>query len=77
MNTDVPPGGHLKSELRLTDPDDFYQELLDLHRDLSDEQSALLNAKLVLLLANHIGDAVILREAMRAAREDLTAIRPR
>lgn len=77
MNTDVPPARHLKSEMRLTDPDDFYQELLDLHRDLSDEQSALLNAKLVLLLANHIGDAVILREAMRAAREDLTAVGPR
>jgi len=53
--------------------DDFYQELIDLHRDLSDEQSAIVNAKLVLLLANHVGDIVVLREAMRAAREDVAS----
>ena len=51
--------------------DDFYQLLIDTHRDLSDEQSALLNAKLVLLLANQIGDLTILREAMQLARDDL------
>jgi len=51
--------------------DDFYQLLIDAHRDLSDEQSALLNAKLVLLLANHVGDLDTLREAMQLAREDL------
>ena len=51
--------------------DDFYQLLIDAHRDLGDEQSALLNAKLVLLLANHIGDLDTLREAMQLAREDL------
>lgn len=51
--------------------DDFYQLLIDTHRDLSDEQSALLNAKLVLLLANHVGDLSLLREAMQLAREDL------
>lgn len=49
--------------------DDFYQALIDTHRDLSDEQSALLNAKLVLLLANHIGDIGLLREALALARE--------
>jgi GTP1/Obg family GTP-binding protein len=52
----------------LAAPDDFYQELIDLHRGLSDAQSALVNAKLVLLLANHIGDMTVLREAMAAAR---------
>ncbi len=52
-------------------PDDFYEALIDLHRGLSDEQSALVNAKLVLLLANHIGDAEILREAMAAASQDV------
>ncbi len=36
--------------------DDFYQLLIDAHRELSDEQSAQVNAKLILLLANHIGD---------------------
>lgn len=50
--------------------DDFYQELIELHRGLSDEQSAMVNAKLVLLLANHIGDIAVLREAMSEARED-------
>ena len=63
----------LNTELNIPTPDDFYQELIDLHRDLSDEQSALVNAKLILLLANHIGDVGVLREAMRAASEDVTA----
>jgi len=54
-------------------PDDFYQELIDLHRELTDEQSAMVNAKLILLLANHIGDLGVLRAAMAAAREDVVA----
>jgi Protein of unknown function (DUF2783) len=49
--------------------DDFYQLLIDAHRDLTDEQSALLNAKLVLLLANQVGDIGVIREALRRARE--------
>lgn len=48
--------------------DDFYEALIETHSDLSDEQSALVNAKLVLLLANHIGDLSVLREAMQLAR---------
>jgi hypothetical protein len=48
--------------------DDFYEALIELHRDLDDERSALVNARLVLLLANHIGDLAVLREAMRLAR---------
>ena len=52
-------------------PDDFYEALIDTHRDLDDAQSALVNAKLVLLLANHIGDLDVLRAAMAAAREDV------
>ena len=51
--------------------DDFYQMLIDSHRDLSDEQSAMLNAKLILLLANHIGDLDVLREALDHARDGL------
>jgi len=50
--------------------DDFYEELINLHRDLSDEQSVQVNARLILLLANHIGDLAILREAMAIARQD-------
>ena len=64
----------LNTEFNILAPDDFYQDLIELHRDLSDEQSALVNAKLILLLANHIGDAAVLREAMRAAREDVNPI---
>ncbi|HUH93168.1 MAG TPA: DUF2783 domain-containing protein [Casimicrobiaceae bacterium] len=63
----------LNIEPNIAAPDDFYQELIDLHRGLSDEQSALVNAKLVLLLANHIGDIAVLREAMAAAREGYAA----
>ena len=59
----------LDTSARLTVPDDFYQALIDLHRGLTDEQSELLNARLILLLANHIGDMDLLREAMAAARE--------
>lgn len=51
--------------------DDFYEALIDTHRDLTDEQSALVNARLILLLANHIGDLGVLREAMKIAREDV------
>ena len=49
--------------------DDFYELLIGAHRDLSDEQSELLNARLILLLANHIGDIATLREALAVARE--------
>ena len=49
-------------------PDDFYERLIATHRGLSDEESAHVNAKLVLLLANHIGDPDVLAQAMTAAR---------
>ena len=54
-----------------TPGDDFYEALIDTHRDLTDEQSALVNAKLILLLSNHIGDIHILREAMALARAEV------
>jgi hypothetical protein len=57
----------LHTEPRLADPDDFYAALIELHRGLSDEEARLVDAKLILLLANHIGDADVLREAMEAA----------
>jgi len=56
-----------------TPGDDFYEALIDTHRDLTDEQSALVNAKLILLLSNHIGDIQILREAMALARADIAS----
>ncbi|MFM8465747.1 MAG: DUF2783 domain-containing protein [Burkholderiaceae bacterium] len=53
--------------------DDFYQLLIDTHRDLSEQQSAMLNAKLILILANHVGDISVLREAMQLARHSTDA----
>jgi hypothetical protein len=52
-------------------PDDFYEGLIELHQGLSDEQSELVNARLILLLANHIGDLDVLRDAMRRARIEI------
>lgn len=60
--------GTLNTEPNLLSPDDFYEQLIGAHRDLSDEESALVNAKLVLLLANHIGDREVLAQALAAAR---------
>ena len=51
-----------------TPGDDFYEQLIATHRGLSDEHSRLVNARLVLLLANHIGDLDVLRQALAAAR---------
>lgn len=59
----------LNTDPNIAAPDDFYQNLIDMHRDLTDEQSALVNARLILLLANQIGDLDILRRAMAKARE--------
>lgn len=52
----------------LPDPDGFYAELIALHEGLSREDSEALNARLVLVLANHIGDREVLRAAFAAAR---------
>jgi hypothetical protein len=49
--------------------DDFYAELIATHEGLSDEASNALNARLVLMLANHIGDRAVLSAAMQAARD--------
>ena len=62
----------LNTEPNLAQPDDAYEALVAVHRDLSPEQSRLLNAKLILLLANHIGDIGVLREAIAKARQGIT-----
>ena len=49
--------------------DDFYEHLVGAHQGLSEAESAALNARLVLLLANHIGDMAILSHALRAAHK--------
>ena len=51
----------------IPDPDDFYEALLAAHEGLSKAESDALNARLILLLANHVGDPAILREALRQA----------
>ncbi|MFN3744970.1 MAG: DUF2783 domain-containing protein [Hyphomicrobiaceae bacterium] len=51
----------------IADPDSFYQELIDSQRDMTEEEAELMNAKLILILANQIGDRNVLREAIRAA----------
>ena len=48
-------------------PDDFYAALLALHEGRSKEDSDAVNARLILLLANHVGDMDVLREALDAA----------
>ena len=58
----------MKTQLNLPDADGFYEQLLDAHQGLSDPQSALLNARLILLLANQVGDAKVLKECVEAAR---------
>lgn len=61
-------GGVLIRQPNLPDPDGFYAALVDAHQGLSDEASRLLNARLVLILANHVGDPQALREALALAR---------
>ena len=52
----------------ITGADDFYAELIDAHEGLSKEDSDALNARLILTLANHIGDREVLAEALRTAK---------
>ncbi len=59
----------LETQLNLTQPDDFYEALIDMHRDLNDAQSQSANAQLIFLLANHIGDQATLAEAIGLARQ--------
>jgi len=59
---------HLNTAPNLESPDDFYEALIDAHRGLSTEASEALNARLVLLLANHVGSQRVLLEALEAAR---------
>ena len=58
----------LHHDPRITEPDDFYDELIGCQRDLSDDEAALMNAKLVLTLANHIGDRQVLTQALLLCR---------
>lgn len=59
----------MKTTLNFQDADGFYEQLLDAHAGLTREQSELLNARLILLLANQIGDAAVLKDCVAAAKE--------
>jgi hypothetical protein len=67
------------SSLRLepaADPDAIYQILLDAHDGLSAEQGEIMQTRLILLLANHIGDPAVIAQAVAAARTGLAASVP-
>ncbi|TAG71831.1 MAG: DUF2783 domain-containing protein [Burkholderiales bacterium] len=63
----------LNTEPNMQDFDAFYEALIESHRDLTTAQSHEMNAKLVLLLANHIGELDVVRDALRRARETTLA----
>ena len=58
----------LNTQPHMASYDDFYEALLTAHQGLSTEESHAMNARLVLLLSNHIGDLPVLQEALRIAR---------
>lgn len=59
----------LNTDPNMAQPDDFYEALIEMHEGLDEAQSQMVNARLILLLANHVGDLGVLKEAMRLARE--------
>jgi hypothetical protein len=63
--------GALRRTLNLARPDDVYSAIVDAHKGLSEEQCRALDARLILLLANHVGDEAAIREALDIARQSL------
>jgi predicted LPLAT superfamily acyltransferase len=59
----------LITDNRFADPDAAYRAIVEAHRGLDEAASAMLNAKLVLILANHVGDLDVLRAAIALAKE--------
>ena len=66
----------LNRQPNISTPDSFYEELINAQRDLSDDQADMWLAKLVLVLANHIGDRAVLAEAIDLARSNTLAASP-
>lgn len=73
MTRSTAPSTTLSTRSGFADPDGAYRMLVEAHRGLSDEESAMLDTALVLILANHIGDAGVLREALALARRQVAA----
>jgi hypothetical protein len=61
----------LSTSSNFTNPDDAFRLVVEAHHGLDDESSASLDAALVLILANHIGDIEVLREAVALAKRRL------
>ena len=59
---------NLNLSANIKNPDDFYEKLIDMQRDLSEDEVQMANAKLILILANHIGDQQIIDAAIKLAR---------
>ncbi len=57
--------------------EDFYEMLSESHQDLDEDQSKMLNAQMILLLSNHIGDLPVLRQAFALARINVERAMPR
>ena len=57
----------LRTNPNIPDPDGFYEELMDSQRNMTDAETQAMNARLILVLANHIGDREALSEAIRLA----------
>ena len=60
----------LTRQPNIPSPDSFYEELIGAQRDMTDEHADMLMAKLVLILANHIGERSVLTEAIALARDN-------
>ena len=65
----------LNTQPNIERPDDFYQLLVDAHRDLSPAPRRLMPSPLILLIANHVGDISILSSALEAARKGIVPSR--
>ena len=63
----------LNHQPNIASPDSFYEELIHAQRDMNDEQADMLLAKLVLILANQVGDRAVLSEALALARSNTLA----
>jgi hypothetical protein len=57
----------LKRDLNFTRPDEVYNAIVDAHKGLDEEQARAFDARLILLLANHVGDEAVIREALKEA----------
>lgn len=62
------PGRAMRTDANIPDPDGFYEAWVAAHEGLSDEASSDLDARLLLLLANQIGDQQVLLECITEAR---------